>query len=185
MYTLDEIYRQFNSQVFNHVKRVVRNFHDSEDITTDVFIKIQRLNEKESTKFNPEKSSLSTWIYTITNSVILDFFRTNHQDRYQAVSDFIDNEGNEVFNFVAPKNEQADSKVLTDELHKKIVKAFHNLSLKYRRIATLYFIREYKYEEIAEMVNVPIGTVKAMISRSREKLQAELNGIYDLKKTNI
>ena len=180
MITLEQIFRDYQTQVFNHALRVVKNHHDAEDVAMNVFIKIQKLNDKDSTRFDENKSSLSTWVHTVTNSVILDFFRTNHQDKYKAVSEFVDSEGKEIFTFVAPESTRADSEVLTSELHSKIADAFRTLKPKYRKIAILYFLRGREYSEIADIMNVPMGTVKGMLSRSRAKLQESLQGVYKL-----
>lgn len=177
--TVELAFNQCHEQIFNHALRVVKNFHDAEEIRSNVYLKIHKLKCAE---YNKSKGTeLSSWVHTVTNSVILDFFRTNHQDRYKAISDFIDNEGNDLFEFVAPKNASADDKVLTAEVQERIVSAFRGLKSDYRRIATLYFIREYDYNEIADMLNVPLGTVKGMINRSRTKLQEALKGMYSLK----
>ena len=185
MKTIEVIYKEYKSSVFNHVMSVVKNYHDSEEVTEDVFLKIMRLNDKPETRFNPDKSALGTWIRTVTNSVILDYFRTNHQDHYKAVGDFVDEEGKEVFTFVAPSRSNADSVVLTAELQATIVKAFHGLKEKYRRVATLYFIRGYEYAEIAEMLDIPMGSVKGMLNRSRAMLQDALKGVHTLRSVNV
>ena len=180
---LAEIYNKHYSNVYNHVLSVVKNQHDAEDVTIDVFDKIRKLNAKESTRFNSELSAFSTWIRTVTYSVVLDFFRTNHQEYYKAVSDFADGNDEEktYFNFVAPEQSRADNEVLTKELHSRIAKAFRTLKPKYRKIAILYFLRDLPYVEIANIVNVPMGTVKGMLSRARQKLQDELKGVHTLR----
>lgn len=184
MITIEKIYTDHKQSVFNHVLCIVKNYHDSEEVTEDIFLKIMRLNQNEKTRYNPELSALTTWIRIISNSVILDYFRTNHQDRYKAVSDFVDSDGNEVFNFVAPRNANADNEVLTNELQKIIINAFQSLKIKYRKVATLYFIKGYEYSEIAEMLDIPMGSVKGMLNRSRGKLQEALKGVYKLKEIN-
>ena len=185
MITLEQIFNETHVQVLNHVRRVVRHEHDSEDVTSDVYVKIEKLMRKESTQFNEDKSSLSTWVHTVTNSVILDFFRTNHQDRYKAVSEFVDSEGKDIFTFIAPENSRADNEVLRKELHSKIAKAFRTLKPKYRKIAILFFLRGMEYSEIADLLNVPMGTIKGMLSRARQKLQAELGNVYNMKAVNV
>ena len=65
----------------------------------------------------------------------------------------------------------------------KIVKAFENLKPNYRKIAELYFIEDKQYNEIADICNIPLGTVKGMISRCREMLQSELKDVYGVKRT--
>jgi len=133
------------------------------------------------TQFDAEKSALPSWVRTVTNSVVLDYFKTNHQDKYKAVSDFVAQDGSEIFQFNGVAK-SPDKLMENDELKERLLKAFRGLKPKYRKIATLYFIREYEYTEISEMLNVPMGTVKGMISRARVKLQKELDGLYILKK---
>ena len=174
----EEIYSEMHEQVLAHTFRVIKNFHDSEDITMKVFAKIVRLNKSDATRFNPEKSALSTWVYMITNGAILDYLRTNKNKKHKFVSEFADNEGREFFEFEASKQSNADSEILATEKQAKIVKAFHDLKPKYRRVATLFFIREHTYEEISDMLNIPMGSVKGNIARARKMLQEKLDNVY-------
>ena len=185
--TIERAYNECHEQIYNHALRVVKNVHDAEDVRGNVYLKIQRLECTNYDKNHIKKAQFSSWINTITNSVLLDFFRTNHQEHYQAIADFADNndESKTYFNFVAPDNYKADAEVLTSELHSRIAKAFRTLKPKYRKIAVLYFLRDLPYVEIAEIVNVPMGTVKGMISRARVKLQAELRNVYNMKAVNV
>ena len=182
---MQKVYIENRQSVFAHVLCIVKDYHDSEEVCNDVFLKMIRLNANPKTAYNPDLSALTTWIRTITHSVILDYFRTNHQDHYKAVSDFTDdNWSSEVkdntinHKFVAPKTDQADRVVLTSEVRRKINNAIEKLDVKYRRVAILYFLWEYEYAEIADILNVPMGTVKGMLSRSRAKLQDSLKDVY-------
>lgn len=181
MTTIEKVFNNCHEQIFNHAIGVVKNFHDAEDIRNDVYVKIQRLR---SSDYDESKGTeLSSWVHTITNSVILDFFRYNkYQDKYKAVSDFVDKESKEFFEFVAPENSRADKLTLENELHDKIRKAFSSMKPKYRMIAKLYFLNDLPYTEIAELVDVPMGTVKGMLSRARAKLQEHLAESYQTTK---
>jgi len=188
---IQEIYIENREMVFNHVISIVKNFHDSEEVTNDVFLKMIRQEANPKTAFNPDLSALSTWIRTITKSVVLDYFRTNHQDHYVPVSNLVsdgqkENEESKVYyQFVAPKTDRADEIVLTSEIKGKINNAIDKLDVKYRRVAILYFLWEYEYSEIADILNVPMGTIKGMLSRSRVKLQGSLKDAYIVRKTNV
>jgi RNA polymerase sigma factor (sigma-70 family) len=74
---------------------------------------------------------------------------------------------------------------LTAEIKGKINNAIDKLDVKYRRVAILYFLWEYEYSEIAIILNVPMGTVKGMLSRSRAKLQDSLKDTYTLRKPQV
>ena len=175
------LYKLYNETVFNHVLRVVKNYHDSENVMTDVFVKIMKLK----LVFDPDRgASEATWIHTITNSVIIDFFRTNHQDHYKSIGDYVDDEGRNIFINIAPKKTNTDSDVLTDELQNRIKKAFSGLKPKYRFIAKMYFKKEYSYKELSEMFDLPMGSIKGTINRIRQKLQTELSDLC-IQKNNV
>ncbi len=183
---VEPIYIEFYEQVFNYAKYVVKNHEDAEDVTVDVFAKIMNLYGKPETRFNPKRTgkngkpaALRSWVRTVTNSVIIDFFRTNHQDRFTPVSDFLDADGNDNYKVTSTHTRNPEKIAVNNELRISLDKAFRGLKLKYRRIASLYFEKEQSYEEIADELNVPMGTVKGMISRARQKLQSELQGLYD------
>lgn len=185
MTTVERAFYQCHDAIYAQALKIVKNVHDAEDIRSDVYKKIQHL---KSAQFVEEREvTFTTWIYRITNHVILDFLRTNHQDKYKAVSDFADgdDESKSYFDFVASERFDADSEVLTKELKAKIRKAFSTLKPKYRAIAKLYFLNDLPYAEIAEIVEVPIGTVKGMLSRARARLQDELDGVHNFKASNV
>ena len=180
-----ELYIKYRQSVFNHVLSIVKNYHDSEDVTTKVFIKIMNLSRKKATQYNPERrASEATWIHTITNSVIIDFFRTNHQIYYKPIGDYVDDEGRNVFINIAPKKTNTDSDILTDELQNRIKKAFSSLKPKHRFIAKMYFQKEHSYKELSEMFDLPMGSIKGTINRIRQKLQTELSNLY-IQKDNV
>jgi RNA polymerase sigma-70 factor (ECF subfamily) len=180
---IENLYNEHYNSTYYYVLRTVKNQADAEEVTSDVFDKARRFYHT----FDENKSAIETWLRNVTNSVVLDFFKTNHQDRYTAVSDFADSndENKSYFDFVAPQNDNADQMILDDELNARIAEAFDSLKPKYKRVATLFFLKEQTYEEIAETVNIPMGSVKGMLSRARVKLQEALDGVYGLKAVNV
>ena len=68
----DKIYRNYQGKVYGYILSKVNSPQDAEDITADVFLKVY---EKLDT-FDETKASLSTWIYTITQNTLTDYFRT-------------------------------------------------------------------------------------------------------------
>jgi len=176
----NQMYLDNKTEIFNYVNWKLQNIHDSEDLTAKIFTKAHRLIYAKNAdhKFNPAKSDIKTWLRTIANSAIIDFYRTDHSDQYQAVSDFVNAEGDETFQFTASKTENADFNLENDVLKARLKKAFDTLKPKYKRIAILYFLNDRDYSKIAEMCNVPMGTVKGMINRIREMLQTELADLH-------
>jgi len=165
----NEIYNKHFNEILNYIKFKIKSVEDAEEIAIDTFEKVCRYMNT----FDESKSKFSTWLRNVANTCISDHFRVDHTDNEISVSDFADAEsGRELFSFVA--DEDSDKLVESHDFQKKIAKVFGKLKPKYRRVATLYFLREKEYNEIAEICEIPMGSVKGMISRCREMLKAEL-----------
>ena len=172
--TFSEIYEKHQKSVLNQILRAVKNYHVAEELTTDVFMK---LNKYPYNPKNEKGANFESWLHTITNSIIIDYFRTSRHNqnlKTDNINGLVDENGKEFFEFVAPTSTNADKDILTGETQKQIVSAFHNLKPKYRRVASMYFISGHKYSEIAKLLNIPEGTVKAMLFRARTMLQESL-----------
>jgi len=177
--TIEEIYAKHKTNVLNYVNLKLKNLHDAEEVTEDIFLKVMRLLHT----FDENKSAFPTWLRKITDCVIIDFTRTNHQDKYTAVSDFVNSDGDSSFQFACP--EKPDAIMENQELRAKLLESFEKLKGDYKMVASLYFIKELRYEEIAEELEMKIGTVKAIISRSREMLKKDLNSIRQTKQKEL
>ena len=181
------MYLDNKDEVFSYINWKVGNIHNAEDLTADVFNKAYRLiyTDKIEHRFNPAKSNIKTWLRTIANCAIIDNSRTDINKRFQCVSDFVNSEGDETFQFVASKTANADFELENNILKERLSSAFSNLKPKYKRIAEIYFLQEKNYNEIVEILNVPIGTVKGMINRVREMLQGDLKGLYFVRQPKV
>lgn len=168
--TFDEVYNKNYNQILYFVNGWVKNMIEAEDITAKVFIK---LNENFD-KYDVYQAKISTYLHVIAKSMIIDFFRTNHKDKYVNVNNFVDNDGKEIFQFV---DENTNDNIENDELKNSINDALNNLKPKYKEIAVLYFVKELSYKEISNILDLPMGTVKGNISRVRKMLQENLKDV--------
>jgi len=175
MTNFSEIYAKNYPAVVNYIIYRGVDADTAQDIAQDVFVKALRLYE--SGNYNPEKSAIPTWLRTITNSAIIDSYRTNSYGKNTIPLTEFDDEEARTFFQIVDKSAKADSLVLNNELKTRINKAFAKLNKKERLIANLFFHKEYEYSEIVEKTGFPMGTVKGLINRIRAKLQAELNNV--------
>jgi len=166
-----QIYAKNYTDVVNYLTYKGIDTETAQDLAQDVFIKVLKYIET----FDETKSKLSTWLRNITNHVIIDYYRTNQYGKNCVnVTEFDDEETGLSFQFV-DKSASTDSLVLSNEKKSVIDRAFASLKEgRERLIARLYFREEFEYSEIVEMTAYPMGTVKGMINRIREKLQNEL-----------
>lgn len=144
----------YKGRIFSYVYRMVRNYHDAEDITFDTFIKcFNSLDKFDQTK------SFSTWLFTIAHNVTIDFFRKNkHEyeyfdDRHAVDDDFV--------------QEYEKKKKL-----EKIEQAIAKLPPIDRDIVILFHREEHSYQEISEILDMPVTTIKTRLHRARKRLRA-------------
>jgi len=172
--SIDVIYKKYYSQVYFSIFTKVGNKADiAEELTNDVFIKANRhLHE-----YDVNKAKINTWLINIAKNIVIDYYRMFNDKNAQKlnVGDFCDSDGKEFFQFT--DNSNFDS-IENKELSQSIDCALSNLKPKYREVAELYFIDQKKYDEIADILDIPLGSVKGMISRARAMLQSELQAVY-------
>ncbi len=134
----------------------MRNDHDAQDAAQDAIIKMYHNIKKFSFQ-----SAFSTWMYRVTANTCLDILR-----RKKANAQIEDFE-----NLIVSRDGNPDRDVLNNELGESIKSCIRMLPEKYIPIIVLKDIEGLKYEEIAQVLRISVGTVKSRISRAREKLR--------------
>jgi RNA polymerase sigma-70 factor (ECF subfamily) len=158
----EELVLKYQDRIYNLCRHMLDNAHDAEDAAQGTFIKAYQ-NLK---KFRPE-SSLYTWLYRIAVNTCLDYKKRPFFASFFRKSDegeeFVDEPSSDW-----PSPERLyESKQIGLALHYSISK----LSPKLRTAIVLKEIENLSYEEITDILEVSIGTVKSRISRAREELK--------------
>jgi len=171
--SFNEIYTTYYNRVENFLTAKLNGKrHIAEELTQDTFIKVSQHLEN----YNSDRAKLSTWIYTIANNQLTDYFRKNKSNQVMSVDSFINENGEPSFQFT--DSQEADVSVVSEEKMSAVKRAMNKLNTLEQRIADLYFMQEKQYIEIVEYLNIPMGTVKGVINRLRKKLQKELEQVY-------
>ncbi len=144
--------------------KMVHNKDDAEDLTIEAFGKAFKSLETYEPEF-----AFSTWLFKIANNNAIDYLR---RQRAKTVS--IDSQGrdNEDDN---PVQLQSDTPDPEEEMIRKqktdlLLSVIDQLKPRYSRLVHLRYFSEYSYEEIAESLNLPLGTIKAQLFRAKELL---------------
>ncbi len=159
---------RYKNRLLNFVYRFVKDFDVAEDIVQETFVRVfrKRHNYKAIANF-------STWIFTIAGNLAKSELR--RRKRWKFLS--IDAENNEEKKFELPDNgmkpDRAASVKILDE---NIQDAIDSLQSKYKEALILRDIEGISYQRIAEILSVPVGTVKSRVNRARIKLQRKLKG---------
>jgi RNA polymerase sigma-70 factor (ECF subfamily) len=171
--TIEEIYKKYYSEVYRYILTKVKRIEDAEEIASDVFIRCN----KHLAVYDVNKAKLTTWLYSIANNLIIDHYRKVNVT--VNVSQFSDEEtGKEVFQFIG--NDTTDSDVNNSETMTAINYAMSKLKPKQREVAEMYFKDNEQYTKIAEVLEMPLNTVKVTIMRIREVLQSQLKKEYSM-----
>ncbi len=167
----DVLVRRYKDQLLNFVFRFVGNRSDAEDIVQETFLRVYK-----NKHYYKEIAKFSTWVYTIAGNLAKTELRRRKRHKIFSVSNFV----NEEKDYDIPDTEiSPDRKV--DETIKEdyIQKAIEKLPPKFREVIILRDIQGFAYEEISQILNIPLGTVKSRVNRGRLKLQEDLKFLFE------
>jgi RNA polymerase sigma factor (sigma-70 family) len=168
----NDVYNEYKPLIEYFLRNKIKNEETREDIVIETFMRVS----KHLHVFNPDKAKLTTWIHTIANRLVIDEYRKAKASISE--SDLSTIEDSKAFEFVG--NSCANSDVENRELRHTIRKAMRNLKPIEKRMAILRLVKEYEYTEIAEILDIPLNSVKATIFRAKESLQTSLKSEYAL-----
>ena len=159
----ETIVRQYHQRVYNLAYRFTGRFDESEDLTQEIFLKVFRtLNS-----YRPESGALATWLVRVGRNHIIDHYRKFKTERTQ--TDSLDVEFEKVeenpARYASPA-QSLEQRELSDRVHRALLRISEDL----REAVILRDLEELTYEEIAEMLSLPLGTVKSRINRGRAEL---------------
>ncbi len=164
----ESILNRYRNLVFTIMLKMVRNPQEAEDLTQEAFMKA--FNSLSS--FNDE-FAFSTWLMKIATNNCIDFLRKRKLKTYSIHQPI--QYKDEQIEIDLPDAEPGPEKILLQEERKRMIEeAIEELPPRYRYVVMLRHKEEKSYEEISEILNLPLGTVKAQIFRAREMLNKKL-----------
>ncbi|MEW6108039.1 MAG: sigma-70 family RNA polymerase sigma factor [Nitrospirota bacterium] len=168
----EQLVLKYEDKIYNLCRHMLGNAHDAEDAAQDVFLKAyQNLN-----KFRPE-ASLHTWLYRIAVNTCIDYRRKPFFESLFKSS----KEGDEFVEELPADSPSPDRLYESKQISNAIQLALGRLSERLRMVILLKEIEGLSYEEIADVLDVSIGTVKSRISRAREELKKLLKKFMEQK----
>jgi RNA polymerase sigma-70 factor (ECF subfamily) len=171
LYAFDLIVKRYKNQLLNFVYRFLGNAEEAEDLVQETFLRVYR-NRKAYQKV----AKFSTWIYTIAGNLAKTELRKRKRRKFFSISDLGYNEkdydiSDEAYN----PEKDVDGRMKEEIIHREI----DELSPKFREVIVLRDVQQLSYEEISQIVNIPLGTVKSRVNRGRLKLQEKLKHILE------
>jgi RNA polymerase sigma-70 factor (ECF subfamily) len=159
----ETIVRQHYRRIYNLAYRFVGRFEEAEDLAQEIFLKVYR----NLRSYSPESGALVTWIVQVGRNHIIDHYRKFKIERTR--TDSLETEYEKAVEnparYVGP-----DEALEQQELSAKVHKSLLRISEELREAVILRDLEGFTYEEIATILNAPIGTVKSRINRGRLEL---------------
>jgi RNA polymerase sigma-70 factor (ECF subfamily) len=157
-----ELVDRYQHKVHWVVRRMVGG-PETEDMTQEVFLRAYQALPR----FRGD-SKFSTWLYKIARNLCLSELRKKGRHGEQLSLD----EGEEKIHHLLPgAQEGLEQEIERHDLSRHVREMIDRLPGKYRTVLTLFYVNEVRYEEIAEIMEIPIGTVKTHIHRARLRLR--------------
>lgn len=158
---------KYNKRIYTYVYRMVRNEETAVELTQDFFLKIYNALNKYNYKFK-----FTTWAYRICYNLVVDHIRKNSYSIDSLESDSV-NEKRMVDNDNYIKADY-ESRLENEQIADYLWKVVDTIPEKYRELILLRYIDNMKYEEIAKITDIPVGTVKNRIFKAKEILRREM-----------
>ncbi|HLU21723.1 RNA polymerase sigma factor SigW [Lederbergia graminis] len=166
-----EIVELFKDKVFHLCYRMLGNRHEAEDIAQEAFVRAY----VNIHSFN-QKRKFSTWLYRIATNLCIDRIRKKKPD-YFLDAEVAGTDGLTMYSQIAAEGKSPDSEVETLELQEIVQREILRLPDKYRVVIILRYIDDLSLNEISEVLDMPLGTVKTRIHRGREALRKQLSNL--------
>jgi RNA polymerase sigma-70 factor (ECF subfamily) len=167
----DVLVRRYKDQLLNFVYRFVGNRSDAEDIVQETFLRVYK-----NKHYYKEIAKFSTWVYTIAGNLAKTELRRRKRHKIFSVSNFV----NEERDYDIPDREHSPERKVDSTIQENIIqKAIEKLPTKFKEVIILRDIQGFAYEEISQILNIPLGTVKSRVNRGRLKLQEDLKFLYE------
>jgi RNA polymerase sigma factor (sigma-70 family) len=160
-----------NKAIFHVVMKIVRNREESQDLVQETFMKAFNALASYRSEYR-----FSTWLYKIAANCAIDFVRKKRIEALSLDKPIETKDGRVEFE-VPDSSWDPEQDLVRKQKLKSIEEAIDSLPDKYREVIIYRHRDDKPYEEIADILKVPVGTVKARIFRARELLKKKLKPI--------
>ena len=164
-----ELVNRYRDRLINFVYPFLGDFEQAEDVVQETMLKLY-----EKKHYYREIAKFSTWIYTIARNLANTELRKKKRRKTTYISRMTkDDRQYDIPAVQADLNQNLQNEFIRDRIHE----AIKELPEHFKTVIILRDIQELSYDDISNIVGVPLGTVKSRINRARLQLQAELQDL--------
>jgi RNA polymerase sigma-70 factor (ECF subfamily) len=166
-----ELVDRYRARIYTFVLRIVKDREEAGDIAQEAFIKVY----SSLRSYDPSRN-FSSWLFKIAQNIAIDYLRKRRPEEISLDATFETGRG-EVSLQIPSRELEPDRGIESMEIHEAIEIAVADLGAIPRSAVLLRHVEGKSYEEIAEILGIPLGTVKTHIFRARRLLRAKLKDI--------
>lgn len=169
-----ELIGRYERPVFSLIYRMLNDREAAEDVAQETFIKVLNALDRYDPSYG---SKFSSWIFKIANNAALDYLRKRRSDTISldgSPEARTEDEAAASAPVLAADDLSPEDYAASQEIGREVERAIARLRPEYRSAIILWHIEDRPYEEIAEIMALPLGTVKTYIHRARKELRNHL-----------
>ncbi|MHA0858098.1 RNA polymerase sigma factor SigW [Paenibacillus sp. CMAA1364] len=163
-----EIVELYKDKIYFLGYRMLNNRQEAEDVVQETFLRVF----KSLDRYDPNQK-FSTWIYRIATNLSIDRLR-KRKPTYSLDADMNDQEGLDGYSILPGDDRTPESEVLLSETKQIVYKAIESLPVKYKSVMILRYLQEMSLQEISDVLDMPVTTIKTRVHRGREFLRKSL-----------
>lgn len=169
-----EIVGRYRNPITNYLYRFLNDYEEAVDLAQETFVRVYFAIERYHTDY-----AFSTYIYRIATNLAISELRKRKRRKLISLTGLFQFDNDEARDFEPPDERQLpDAELLGDEKTRTIAKAIETLPEKYRAPIVLRDVEGKTYEEIAQILELGLGTTKSRISRARGLLKEKLKHYF-------
>jgi len=170
-----EIMDRYRNPITNYLYRFLNDYEEAVDLAQETFVRVYFALDRYHTGY-----AFSTYVYRIATNLAISEIRRRKRRRLMSLTGLFQTEDDKEAEFQPPDQRPlADAELVDDERSRVIGKAISALPEKYRVPVVLRDVQGRTYEEIAEIMELGLGTTKSRISRGRALLKEKLQHYLD------
>lgn len=163
----DAIVEKYHGNVYRLAYKFTKRSEDAQDITQDTFLRAYQALLKR-----PEKMNLKPWLMTICVNLCRNLAKKKKNYNFSDLES--EEEGDNLVERLQDKGLDPKEMAVKKELCARVQMAVQKLPIKYQTVIELRYVEDLSYEEIAEVLQIPLNTVKVHLNRAKKSLESFL-----------
>ncbi|MFW5867535.1 MAG: sigma-70 family RNA polymerase sigma factor [Armatimonadota bacterium] len=166
---------EYKDKIYNYVARMLNDPSEAEDVTQEAFVRAY----KSLPRFRGA-SSFHTWLYRIASNLAIDVVRKRkRQDPTFSLDEPLESDDGEYERELPDESGGPEDRTSTRETRVAVRRAIMDLPEKLRDVMILYELQGETYDDIADILDVPLGTVKSRLFNARNRLKDSLQELVE------